>query len=213
MTLARIEQASIDLKIILRKEKMGIRKQLTQRIEKEVSAWEQWAFTAISKVKTYRLKVCSQVHLTTERLAHIKSKALSASKELAEGRGEAPDMVGSGLRNANLLAVAPNASSSIICNGTSPSIEPTRANVYTHKTLTGSYRVQNKYLERLLESKKKNTDKVWKDIAAYEGSVQHLDFLTEEEKETFKTAPEINQIMDNRTRSPQTEVHLSKSKR
>ena len=126
--------------------------------------------------------------------SHIKSKALSASKELAEGRGEAPDMVGSGLRNANLLAVAPNASSSIICNGTSPSIEPTRANVYTHKTLTGSYRVQNKYLERLLESKKKNTDKIWKDIAAHEGSVQHLDFLTEEEKETFKTAPEINQI-------------------
>ena len=126
--------------------------------------------------------------------SHIKSKALSASKQLAETRGEAPDMVGSGLRNANLLAVAPNASSSIICNGTSPSIEPTRANVYTHKTLTGSYRVQNKYLERLLESKKKNTDKVWKDIAAYEGSVQHLDFLTEEEKETFKTAPEINQI-------------------
>ena len=126
--------------------------------------------------------------------SHIKSKALSASKQLAETRGEAPDMVGSGLRNANLLAVAPNASSSIICNGTSPSIEPTRANVYTHKTLTGSYRVQNKYLERLLESKKKNTDKVWKDIAAYEGSVQHLTFLTEEEKETFKTAPEINQI-------------------
>ena len=126
--------------------------------------------------------------------SHIKSKALSASKQLAETRGEAPDMVGSGLRNANLLAVAPNASSSIICNGTSPSIEPTRANVYTHKTLTGSYRVQNKYLEGLLESKKKNTDKVWKDIAAYEGSVQHLDFLTEEEKETFKTAPEINQI-------------------
>jgi len=126
--------------------------------------------------------------------SHIKSKALSASKQLAETRGEAPDMVGSGLRNANLLAVAPNASSSIICNGTSPSIEPTRANVYTHKTLTGSYRVQNKYLEKILESKKKNTDKVWKDIAAYEGSVQHLDFLTEEEKETFKTAPEINQI-------------------
>jgi len=126
--------------------------------------------------------------------SHIKSKALSASKQLAETRGEAPDMVGSGLRNANLLAVAPNASSSIICNGTSPSIEPTRANVYTHKTLTGSYRVQNKYLEKILESKKKNTDKVWKDIAAHEGSVQHLDFLTEEEKETFKTAPEINQI-------------------
>ena len=124
----------------------------------------------------------------------IKSKAVEASKELADKRGEAPDMVGSGLRNAHLLAVAPNASSSIICNGTTPSIEPTRANIYTHKTLTGSYKVQNKYLEKLLESKKKNTLKVWKDISANDGSVQHLDFLTDEEKEVFKTAPEINQI-------------------
>jgi ribonucleoside-diphosphate reductase alpha chain len=125
---------------------------------------------------------------------HIKDRAVQASTKLAESRGEAPDMVGSGLRNAHLLAVAPNASSSIICNGTSPSIEPTRANVYTHKTLTGSYKVQNKYLEKLLKSKKQNTPEVWKDISAHEGSVQHLDFLTEEEKEVFKTAPEINQI-------------------
>ena len=125
---------------------------------------------------------------------HIKDRAVQASTKLAESRGEAPDMVGSGLRNAHLLAVAPNASSSIICNGTSPSIEPTRANVYTHKTLTGSYKVQNKYLEKLLKSKKQNTPEVWKDISAHEGSVQHLDFLTKEEKEVFKTAPEINQI-------------------
>ena len=109
-------------------------------------------------------------------------------------RGEAPDMVGSGRRNAHLLAIAPNASSSIICNGTSPSIEPTRANVFTHKTLTGSYKVRNKYLETLLKKKNKNTDKVWNDISATDGSVQHLDFLTDEEKELFKTAPEINQI-------------------
>ena len=125
---------------------------------------------------------------------HIKEKAVDASKKLANDRGEAPDMVGSGLRNAHLLAVAPNASSSIICNGTSPSIEPSRANVYTHKTLSGSYKVQNKHLKNLLESKNKNTIEVWKDIAAHEGSVQHLDFLTDEEKEVFKTAPELNQI-------------------
>ena len=126
--------------------------------------------------------------------SHIKSGAVEASKELAKERGEAPDMVGSGLRNAHLLAVAPNASSSVICNGTSPSIEPSRANVYTHKTLTGSYRVQNKHLEKLLKSKKKNNTEVWKDISAHDGSVQHLDFLTEDEKNVFKTAPEINQI-------------------
>ncbi len=124
----------------------------------------------------------------------IKSKAMEASKELADERGEAPDMVGSGFRNAHLLAVAPNASSSIICDGATPSIEPTRANIYTHKTLTGSYKVQNKYLEKLLESKNKNTDKIWKDISAHDGSVQHLSFLTDREKEVFKTAPEINQI-------------------
>ena len=126
--------------------------------------------------------------------SHIKTKSLEASMRLGRDRGEAPDMVGSGRRNAHLLAVAPNASSSIICNGTSPSIEPIRANVYTHKTLTGSYEVRNKSLEKLLDKKRKNTEKVWKDISANEGSVQHLDFLSEEEKEIFKTAPEINQI-------------------
>jgi len=128
---------------------------------------------------------------------HIKTKALEASQGLAESRGEAPDISGSGLRNAHLLAVAPNASSSIICGGTSPSIEPYRANVYTHKTLSGSYQVKNKYLEKLLKAKglkgKKLTE-LWKEIAGYDGSVQHLDILTAEEKELFKTANEINQI-------------------
>jgi ribonucleoside-diphosphate reductase alpha chain len=128
---------------------------------------------------------------------HIKDKSVEASRRLAEERGEAPDINGSGLRNAHLLAVAPNASSSIICGGTSPSIEPYRANVYTHKTLSGSYQVKNKYLERVLKKKGIKTDeltKLWKDIAGMDGSVQHLDILTDEEKEIFKTANEINQI-------------------
>ena len=128
---------------------------------------------------------------------HIKTKALEASQGLAESRGEAPDISGSGLRNAHLLAVAPNASSSIICGGTSPSIEPYRANVYTHKTLSGSYQVKNKYLEKLFRSKGikgKKLTQLWKDIAGYDGSVQQLDILTAEEKEIFKTANEINQI-------------------
>ena len=103
-------------------------------------------------------------------------------------------MAGSGRRNSHLLAIAPNASSSIICGGTSPSIEPTRANIFTHKTLSGSYRVKNKYLEQLLEDKGINNDKTWKDISAADGSVQSLDALSAEEKEVFKTAPEINQI-------------------
>ena len=129
---------------------------------------------------------------------YIKSKAMEASKFLAETRGEAPDVSGSGMRNANLLAVAPNASSSIICGGTSPSIEPYRANIYTHKTLSGSYQVKNKYLEKILKKKelsKKELELVWKDISANKGSIQHMGHVfTEAEKEIFKTADEINQI-------------------
>jgi len=94
----------------------------------------------------------------------------------------------------HLLAIAPNASSSIICGGTSPSVEPQRANTFTHKTLTGSYKVKNKYLEALLKKKGINNEETWKDIAAHEGSVQHLDELSEEEKEIFRTAPELNQL-------------------
>ena len=125
---------------------------------------------------------------------YIKEQADETSRTLASVRGEAPDMDGSGRRNACLLAVAPNASSSIICGGTSPSIEPIRANIYTHKTLTGSYKVKNKYLEKLLEEKGINTKETWQEIAANEGSVQTLKYLNDDEKEIFKTAPEINQI-------------------
>ena len=129
--------------------------------------------------------------------AYIKNKSMEATKRLAEERGEAPDVHGSNKRNANLLAIAPNASSSIICGGTSPSIEPFRANSFTHKTLSGSYQVKNKYLERLLKKKGLNVEereKVWKDITGASGSVQHLDILDDNEKEIFKTAPEINQL-------------------
>ena len=124
----------------------------------------------------------------------IKERAVAASQALAESRGESPDMAGSGLRNSHLLAVAPNASSSIICGGASPSIEPIRANVFTHKTLTGSYQVRNKYLQSILQEKGLDNEKTWKNIAAAEGSVQNIEGLSEEEKEVFKTAPEINQL-------------------
>jgi ribonucleoside-diphosphate reductase alpha chain len=128
---------------------------------------------------------------------YIKSKAKEATKQLAIERGEAPDIHSTGNRNANLLAIAPNASSGIICSGTSPSIEPYRANCYTHKTLSGSYQVKNKYLEKVLKSKGlkgKKLEETWKDIAGSDGSVQHLDILNDKEKEIFKTANEINQI-------------------
>mgnify|MGYP001369561625 FL=1 len=112
---------------------------------------------------------------------------------MGQQRGEAPDMEGTGRRNAHLLAIAPNANSSIIC-GTSPSIEPLKANAYTHRTRAGSHLVKNKYLEEVLEEKGKNTDKVWTDIITNGGSVQHLSFLTDDEKNVFKTAIEIDQM-------------------
>jgi ribonucleoside-diphosphate reductase alpha chain len=128
---------------------------------------------------------------------HIKSKASKATKRLCESRGAFPDSNDRTTRNAHLLAIAPNASSSIICGGTSPSIEPIRANVYTHKTLSGSYQVKNQALQKLLDKKKiskKDQESIWKSMTAHSGSVQHLDELTADEKEIFKTADEINQI-------------------
>ncbi|AXH71488.1 ribonucleotide-diphosphate reductase subunit alpha [Pelagibacter phage HTVC121P] len=124
---------------------------------------------------------------------HIKEQAVAESKRLAIKRGEAPDMEGTGMRNAHLLAIAPNASSSIICGTTSPSIEPYRANAYVQKTMSGSFLVKNKYLEKLLEKKGINTEKTWTSILANRGSILHLKELSDYEKDTFKTAIEINQ--------------------
>ena len=124
---------------------------------------------------------------------YIQKEAKEESLTMGKQRGEAPDMEGTGRRNAHLLAIAPNANSSIIC-GTSPSIEPLKANAYTHRTRAGSHLVKNKYLEEVLEEKGKNTDKVWTDIITNGGSVQHLSFLNENEKNVFKTAIEIDQM-------------------
>ena len=123
----------------------------------------------------------------------IKEQALEASKQLAKDRGACPDDPTNTIRNAHLLAVAPNASSSIICAGTSPSIEPYRANAYTQKTKSGTSLVKNEYLEHMLQELDMNTDEVWKDIITNGGSVQHLDFLDEYTKDVFKTAVEIDQ--------------------
>ena len=123
---------------------------------------------------------------------YIQKEAVEESLSLGSSRGEAPDMEGTGRRNAHLLAIAPNANSSIIC-GTSPSIEPLKANAYTHRTSAGSHLVKNKYLAEELEKVGKNTDKVWQDIITNGGSVQHLKFLSDSVKEVFKTAIELDQ--------------------
>jgi ribonucleoside-diphosphate reductase alpha chain len=124
---------------------------------------------------------------------NIKEQAVAESQRLAVKRGEAPDMEGTGMRNAHLLAIAPNASSSIICGTTSPSIEPFRANAYVQKTMSGSFLVKNKHLEKLLEKKGINNDNIWTSIVSQRGSVAHLEVLSEYEKDIFKTAIEINQ--------------------
>ena len=124
---------------------------------------------------------------------HIKGQVSEATKALAEERGAAPDAGVAPIRNMHLLAIAPNASSSVICGETSPSIEPYRANAYTQKTKTGSFLVKNPYLTKLLQYLEADTDAVWSSIITNGGSVSHLEILTDIEKEVFKTAIEIDQ--------------------
>ena len=124
---------------------------------------------------------------------HIKKEAKNASDQLCKERGPCHDGYHAGVRNAHLLAVAPNASSSIICGNTSPSIEPYRANAFTQKTKSGSSLLKNEYLEHALQELDQDTDEVWKSIITNNGSVQHLDFLDDWTKDVFKTAVEIDQ--------------------
>ncbi len=126
---------------------------------------------------------------------NIQEKVDAASVSLAEERGACPDAEEYGIKErfSNKTAIAPTASISIICGGSSPGIEPIAANSFTHKTLSGSFNVRNKYLKKILQKYKKDTDEVWSSITTNQGSVSHLNFLTAEEKDTFKTAFEIDQ--------------------
>jgi ribonucleoside-diphosphate reductase alpha chain len=126
---------------------------------------------------------------------HIAAKVNEASMLLATERGACPDAEERGVmeRFSCKTAIAPTASISIICGGTSACIEPIPANIYTHKTLSGSFSIRNPHLEKLLIEKSKNSDNVWNSILEQGGSVQHLDFLSQDEKDTFKTSFEIDQ--------------------
>ncbi len=126
---------------------------------------------------------------------HISTQVNEASMMLANERGPCPDAADMGVmeRFSCKMAIAPTASISIITGGTSACIEPIPANVYTHKTLSGSFSIRNPYLEKLLMEKSKNSDAVWNSILEKAGSVQHLDFLTQDEKDTYKTSFEIDQ--------------------
>jgi len=125
----------------------------------------------------------------------LRRQCDAASRTLAAERGACPDAAERGVmeRFSHKIAIAPTASISIICGGTSAGIEPIPANIYSHKTLSGTFAVKNPYLEQLLEEKGQNTPQVWDSILANEGSVQHLECLSQDEKDVFKTAFEIDQ--------------------
>jgi len=126
---------------------------------------------------------------------HIQKEVDLASKKLSQERGPCLDAKEYGFKErfSNKTAIAPTASISIICGGASPGVEPVAANSYTHKTLSGSYNVKNKYLKEILEKYGKNNDEVWSSITTNQGSVNHLDFLSKNEKDVFKTAFELDQ--------------------
>jgi ribonucleoside-diphosphate reductase alpha chain len=126
----------------------------------------------------------------------IREGLNAANKELGLERGEAPDAIGTGNRFSHLMAIAPNASSSIIMGNTSPSIEPYRANAYRQDTLSGSFLNKNRWLDKIIKEKAKDENDyndIWSSIIANDGSVQHLDILSDTEKDVFKTSMEIDQ--------------------
>ena len=125
----------------------------------------------------------------------ISEGAKKASQKLSKERGACPDAKEYGIdeRFSNTMAIAPTASISIICGGTSPGIEPIAANAFTHKTLSGSFAVRNVHLQKVLDKYGENTEETWSSIFTNEGSVQHLDFLSQDEKDVFKTAFELDQ--------------------
>ena len=129
---------------------------------------------------------------------HIRTHLDQANISLGKERGEAPDAAGTGLRFSHMMAIAPNASSSIIMGNTSPSIEPFRANAYRQDTLSGASLNKNKYLDKIIKELCKNDNKldyneIWSSIIANDGSVQHIDFLDEWTKDVYKTSMEIDQ--------------------
>jgi len=147
-------------------------------------------------LQKHRIEFESEEAVSTniEIFKNIKQWAEVETSILASERGEAPDMAGTGKRNAHMLAIAPNANSSLI-GGTSPSIEPWKANAFTSRTRAGSHLTKNKYLQEELELLGMNTDEVWSSIITGGGSVQHLDFLSDHIKGVFKTAIELDQDM------------------
>ena len=152
-------------------------------------------FHTFLQKKRVPLESVSALSWNKKIFGYIREQVDCASKVLAQERGACLDAADFGIeeRFSNKLAIAPTASISIICGGTSPGIEPLVANSFVQKTLSGSFNVRNPYLRDLLEEKGKNDEETWSSIATNKGSVQHLEFLTDHEKDVFKTAFEIDQ--------------------
>jgi len=143
---------------------------------------------------------CAMAKVTNNRIfSHIRTRVDEANLQLGSERGEAPDAKGTGRRFSHTMAIAPNASSSIIMGNTSPSIEPLRANAYRQDTLSGAFLNKNKYLDAIItteceaEPQKRDYDEIWSSIIANDGSVQHLKWMEENDRDVFKTAMEIDQ--------------------
>ncbi len=155
-------------------------------------------FHAYLQAKNIPFESAMAKSINMRMFKHIRTELDRANRGLAVLRGEAPDAAGTGLRCSHVMAIAPNASSSIIMGNTSPSIEPWRANAYRQDTLSGSFLNKNKFLDKVIKEKcekdnKLNYDRIWSSVIANDGSVQHLRCLEPEEKEVFKTAMEIDQ--------------------
>ena len=155
-------------------------------------------FHALLQQKNLPWETPMAVGLNKQVFKHIREGLDLANLELGTERGEAPDAEGTGKRFSHVMAVAPNASSSILMGNTSPSIEPYRANAYRQDTLSGSYLNKNKYLDKVIKEHcekdtKLNYDKIWSTIIANDGSVQHLEWMDDWTRDIYKTAMEIDQ--------------------
>jgi len=155
-------------------------------------------FHALLQKKNIAFESAIAKSLNIKVFKHIREKLNDANLELGNERGEAPDAKGTGQRFSHLMAIAPNASSSILMGNTSPSVEPYRANAYRQDTLSGSYLNKNKFLDRIVKAKcdedaKLDYQEIWSSIIANDGSVQHLDWMDDYTKDVFKTSMEIDQ--------------------
>jgi len=155
-------------------------------------------FHALLQKKNIAFESAIAKSLNMKVFKHIREKLNDANLELGNERGEAPDAKGTGQRFSHLMAIAPNASSSILMGNTSPSVEPYRANAYRQDTLSGSHLNKNKWLDKIVKAKcdedtELDYQEIWSSIIANDGSVQHLDWMDQYTKDVFKTGMEIDQ--------------------